>query len=296
MSGEPDLSPSTSSEWVAYLQQLLNHHYQQSVVAESGEYDEATVAVVRHFREQNGLAESDGVDASVWAVLTGEPTSSEATSSQSTSTADAADPWPDAHSVKVWVKAFIPGGYAGNIDGVGAAAGHRLLRGPVSWFSDCFHTDDREFSDDIGASHRMHSEVRLELPSLDWTEYHHCGETIEHDCEDGDIESRGTADTGRMHWSNLRRSGNVVSLDLAAAANNPCFTGSPDIDYQGTLTVDLSTRTVSFQGLVNGFPAYEAYATVNDGAGSTLFRHGPSGDPESLVGDPDVPVHGSVTF
>ncbi|HVK21840.1 MAG TPA: peptidoglycan-binding domain-containing protein [Actinokineospora sp.] len=70
MAGQPDLSPNESSEWVQYLQQLLNHYYQQTVVPESGEYDETTVNAVRHFRAQNGLPESDSVDSDVWDLLT----------------------------------------------------------------------------------------------------------------------------------------------------------------------------------------------------------------------------------
>jgi hypothetical protein len=293
MGDEPDLNPSTSSEWVLYLQQLLNHHYQETVVPESGEFDETTASVVRYLRNHNGLEDSDLVDQTVWRVLTGERQAIE------TRPEDAREPepeWPEAQSVKVWVNAFIPGSYGGNIDGVGAASGHRLLPGPCAWFHDCFHTDDREFSNDIRASYRAHSEFRLELPSTELSEWHDCGETIEHDCEDGDVECRETASTARMHWSDVRRSGSVIELDISAASNNPCFSGSPDIHYVGTVSIDLAGRTISFQGLVKGFPAYEGYATINDGAGQELFTHGPTGDPDSLFADPDMPVSGSVAF
>ncbi|CRK56564.1 hypothetical protein [Alloactinosynnema sp. L-07] len=69
MAGQPDLSPGESSEWVQYLQQLLNHHYQQTVVAENGEFDDATANAVRHFRTQNGLPDGDTVDSYVWDLL-----------------------------------------------------------------------------------------------------------------------------------------------------------------------------------------------------------------------------------
>ena len=71
MANEPGLEPGQSSEWVAYLQQLLNHHYQQSVVPENGEFDDTTANAVRHFRQQGGLGDGAGVDAHVWAALTG---------------------------------------------------------------------------------------------------------------------------------------------------------------------------------------------------------------------------------
>jgi hypothetical protein len=67
----PDLSPGESSEWVLYLQQLLNHHYEQEVVPESGEFDDTTASAVSHFREQMGLAEGSTVDWTVWERLIG---------------------------------------------------------------------------------------------------------------------------------------------------------------------------------------------------------------------------------
>jgi peptidoglycan hydrolase-like protein with peptidoglycan-binding domain len=67
----PDLEPGESSEWVLYLQQLLNHYYEQEVVPENGEFDETTASAVSHFREQNGLDKESKVDWTVWEKLTG---------------------------------------------------------------------------------------------------------------------------------------------------------------------------------------------------------------------------------
>ncbi len=50
MADEPDLGPGDSSEWVSYLQQMLNHYYGESVVEENGSYDDATASAVTHFR------------------------------------------------------------------------------------------------------------------------------------------------------------------------------------------------------------------------------------------------------
>lgn len=71
MGDEPDLEPGASSEWVSYLQQMLNHHYGQTVVDENGWYDDATGSAVAHFRTQNGLPDGDGVDAQFWDRLLG---------------------------------------------------------------------------------------------------------------------------------------------------------------------------------------------------------------------------------
>lgn len=78
MSGEPDLGPGVSSEWVSYLQQMLNHHYQQTVVDENGTYDDATASAVAHFRTQNGLADGSTVDAKFWNALLGRTESADA--------------------------------------------------------------------------------------------------------------------------------------------------------------------------------------------------------------------------
>jgi hypothetical protein len=70
-SGGPDLSQGDSGEWVSYLQQMLNHYYQQSVVPESGDFDETTANTVQHFRQQSGLADGTGVDTELWEALLG---------------------------------------------------------------------------------------------------------------------------------------------------------------------------------------------------------------------------------
>ena len=71
MAGEPELCAGDGGEWVLYLQQSLNHHYQQQVIAESGEFDAALEGVVRHFQAQQGLDPTGAADAETWQALTG---------------------------------------------------------------------------------------------------------------------------------------------------------------------------------------------------------------------------------
>ena len=84
-------------------------------------------------------------------------------------------------------------------------------------------------------------------------------------------------------------------LDLQAAANNPLFTGSPDIDAIGTFSIDVSTRRVHFTGKVDEFPAFEAYASPSDGPTVTLLQllPVPGNSPGNLFGGADrsVDVH-----
>lgn len=72
MAGEPELRSGSGGEWVLYLQQTLNHHYQQQVIEESGEFDAALESVVSHFQRQQGLEPTGVVDVTTWGVLTGE--------------------------------------------------------------------------------------------------------------------------------------------------------------------------------------------------------------------------------
>jgi hypothetical protein len=69
MADEPDLLPGEISEWVTYLQQTLNHYYQQAVVAETGTFDEATAAIVQQLRDHVSLPAGAHVDAALWMLM-----------------------------------------------------------------------------------------------------------------------------------------------------------------------------------------------------------------------------------
>jgi hypothetical protein len=58
-----------------------------------------------------------------------------------------------------------------------------------------------------------------------------------------------------------------------------------------------STRS-SFNGLIEPFPAYEMYATANDGAGLPLFQIRPKTGvgPASIIGLPNTPASGSTVI
>ncbi|HEY0640895.1 MAG TPA: DUF3238 domain-containing protein [Pseudonocardiaceae bacterium] len=199
--------------------------------------------------------------------------------------------------VTAWIKVFIPEAVPGAIDGVGSAHGRRLLVGPCAWFTDCLHTDDRGFSADIAAPCRMHSEFALDLATQELRQHHYCGETVEYDCDDGDIECRATADTSRMRFSGLRwRDHDALELDVLAAATNPCLGGSPALGFAGTFTIDLAHRALTFDGRVKPFPAYEAYVTVNGGTATTLFTLSPRGTVTDLAAPATDPVRASIHF
>ncbi len=66
----PDLdADSSNTEWIKYLQQMLNYHYGSQVVTENGQYDSQTEGAVEHFRSQQGLHAGPNVNAKVWEKL-----------------------------------------------------------------------------------------------------------------------------------------------------------------------------------------------------------------------------------
>jgi hypothetical protein len=162
-------------------------------------------------------------------------------------------------------------------------------------FSDCFMTDQRSFDADVKASSRMHSEIEIEIggPSENF-QFHDCSPTHEIDCEDGEEECTQKGDVSKMKYSNLRGSLlTVIKVDLKAASNNPCYSGSPDIDYEGTVTIKPAARIVDFEGKLDAFPAFEMYATANGGAGKLMFSEAP---PEgNSPGDLGGPANREVT-
>jgi hypothetical protein len=100
-----------------------------------------------------------------------------------------------------------------------------------------------------------------------------------------------------MQFRNLQVTNSVIKIDVEAAANNPCFRGSPDIDYEGTITVDVPAREVAFEGLVDQFPAFEMYArALPTGAMATLFQSMPlpGKTPANLPGRANRPQSGRV--
>jgi hypothetical protein len=159
-----------------------------------------------------------------------------------------------------------------------------LLQASGVGVSDCYLTDQRTFSSDVHAKSRMHSEFRLDFtgPTAVLTQWHNCDWTTEVDCEDGDIECHKKGATNRMSFrirpgSPTAASGPIV-VEMECAANNPCSWSSRlfgDIDYKGTVIVDPGTRRIEIDALIDQFPAFESYATVNDGDGVALFQLGP---------------------
>jgi hypothetical protein len=204
-------------------------------------------------------------------------------------------------SVKVWVKAFIPRdipGYTQELTS-GPYRGQSVIPHPV--LSYCYLTDQRDFGSSENASARMTSSLTVTgLPdNMAVQQRHYIGDTVEVQCGSGNRTCMDNADSGRMHFTVKGAQDHQVSVRLEAAARNPCSLGTAiagDIDYTGTILIDLHRSTVSFDGLVDDFPWFEAYVSINDGDAEKLFQHRSANDATviSLVGNAENPVVGRV--
>lgn len=180
-------------------------------------------------------------------------------------------------TVRVWLKAFIPGSIPELSKPVPGDPEKSMV--DVPGIPGCFFSDHRSFDPDPAAEARMHSVLEIDLDTDTVTQKHWCGETVDVDCDTGKVTCRKTA-ANRGNFSRLgirqfhdRRR---WMFRLTAAAGNPCVPGAPDIDYEGLVTIEVTegqTRAdITFKGKIDGFPAYEMYAQLDGGMPKEIFR------------------------
>lgn len=192
-------------------------------------------------------------------------------------------------------------------------------------------TDQRTFSDELGARSHMRSLAIVRLSpdiALVHTSHDTSGAT-EVDLRSGLEEKFGCAVLDRCSFGPLRRSTrlphglrepavqvvidpaelskpgaalDVLELPLRAEGTSPWAWA--DIDYRGTFFLYVSRRPgqpvrclVEFEGLIEGFPAYEAYARL-DGVTKPLFASSPPDGNTILsqVGWPTYEIDGRAEF
>jgi hypothetical protein len=147
------------------------------------------------------------------------------------------------------VKAFIPGQHEQAIPVPGEHSGKTMLM----LLKRSFLTDQRDFSDDIHASARMHSELEVDLVRHKLVyEFQHCYETIEVDPKSGKEKCRKLGSTENMHFGEVEfwETGLGFSVDLKASSKNPCIAVAtvkimPNLDYEGTIRVALTEDRMS---------------------------------------------------
>jgi len=197
---------------------------------------------------------------------------------------DAAHTHVAVHQVKFWLNAFIHPAHVDGPPGAGLALNYEYFSG-----------DNRDYSSEIHASSRLHSEVEIvdidsghPRVSFQW---HNCGESHALDSNLNVVATDRAvprAQFGDPHYAD-----GVVSIAYVGAAAMPLLP-SPDVDVNGTFSVNVETGEVSFHGAVDVYPWYEVYATVNNGAPVTLLQAEPTGTPSGLVGGASRGVGGSA--
>ncbi len=216
-------------------------------------------------------------------------------------------------TAKAWINSYIPGEIPGFTLTVpaGEHAGETMIPGPVPGVSDCFLTDQRGPSSDIGASSRIHSELESNLytgvPTPN-SPYHRCFPTVEVNCEQGTVDCTKESSTANVHATAvLTPDANGpgaprLTMTFTGAASNPCFTGAPDIDYSIKVVFDVNpdreTGTLSFQGVADRFPEFEMYYALNNGPVGTIFVKtlAPGATPFDLAAPPEPLAGGSLSI
>jgi hypothetical protein len=178
-------------------------------------------------------------------------------------------------SVTIWVNAFLPRDIAGRTTTLldGPCAGKTAIVGPAYDL-----TDQRGFSRAREASSRMHSCFAVDFTASTPTvaQVHRCDPTVM--CEPGaPVPRRARASVSRM-------AGVVSSVTPLLAIRLDAVTAHPfpglasihgDIAYRGDIAIDPATRTIAVDLMVQLFPAFEGYASIDDGSPAILFHHAP---------------------
>lgn len=197
-----------------------------------------------------------------------------------------------------------------------------------------FLTDQRGFDSNITASVRMRSLATLTISppeaSLSTTRHESSG-TTEVDMDTGDQLGFAVADMTRCRWGTLNpvkvlpiRMGTVhipfggsaplnvgvrpnptptFTLAVRGQAGDPLVSAAADIDYAGTFTIALllggntPAVVVEFEGKIDDFPAFEAYARLGTETKTLFTSSPPAGNTVvNLLGGPNRPVAGRVSF
>lgn len=187
-------------------------------------------------------------------------------------------------TLRLWLNAFIPPDLEETKPvTAGQHTGKAMLPtpGPVNaWFL----TDNRHFSNDPDAHSRMHSEIELDMVAFRvLNELHRCHPTIELDEQTGEEICHEAADTSHMKFEDVQfdQASKSVSMKLTGSTKNPCLKVgpvklTPNLDYSGTILIALhedgQQASITFNGHVETYPAFEMYVSVNGGAPVTVFQ------------------------
>lgn len=206
---------------------------------------------------------------------------------------------------RLWISSFLPKDINNLTVNCPSKPGQTMIPGPIPGVSDCFLTDQRSFSPDPKALSRIHSiaNLKLLLGNFSMTSGIRADNTVEVDCEDGDVECDRAPDTSALRVLMDTTPGSFrAEVHFKGGANNACFTGSPQIDWDVSVAVQIRqgrTGRVTIQpgSKVEPFPAFEMYFD-NGREILSLARLEPlhGSGPWSLSGSPNRNIAGQLDF
>jgi len=115
------------------------------------------------------------------------------------------------------------------------------------------------------------------------TQAHRCDKSAECDVRDGELIREHGASTSQMKFV-LTSAEPRLGLELNCKSANPHapeVLGFTEIEYRGDVIIDVERRSISIDLMICLFPAFEAYAAINESAGEIMFRHSP---PPGILG------------
>ena len=223
-------------------------------------------------------------------------------------------PTPIPPVLKFWINAFIPTGLIPSAirASAGPYSGREVFPGPphpgspppgsiIPFHTNgCFETDDRVFSNALPhPSSRVHLLMEFDTTthSLSASSGVFGGFTFEIDCTSGAVLCTSpVTPSGLGVGLNHIPFTNTYLINFGTSANDPCVTASPNLATRGIISIDLDTRTFSYNTFSTFFPSFEMY--FNDGTSTlTLYREAAhSTTPFALLVPGLNPLSGSGSF
>ena len=175
-----------------------------------------------------------------------------------------------------WLNAFIPR----DIFGATTMLLEGEYRGSIALSKPpCYLTDQRNFSNDLRASSRMHSFVKVDLTTSQpvLTQQHRCDDLIQCDPATGEVLSKHRVGTSNMTFS-LEATSPTILIQMACRYSGSIPRtghGIGEIESRGTIEIAPAAGSFEIDIMICLFPAFEGYAVINDGPIAILFRHAP---------------------
>jgi hypothetical protein len=228
-------------------------------------------------------------------------------------------------SIRVWINAFIPAhvpGYSVAVPG-DEYAGATMIA-DASDPARGYLTDQRSFSPATSAQSQMHSAVRVDVsgtrPKID--QWHTCQPAAAFPAQTDGGEPAAVeespsgpvdGDPERMRFTLLPPRSLIRDIAtlrlLPPPSHGPARVGvepiyvridasAPmphtqlarrfgDIRCSGVVAIDVEAGTVTFNGTLGGFPAFEMYAAADDGTPVAVFRSSPPRESPAWAIAPD---------